>query len=152
MTETNFYEAEDDSLSSYIAKSPVTNFEKFASGLYYSETLKGTGESPLNGNWVKVHFTRKNLLGNTLYSTVGGEPATFIVGSYEAVQGLSEGIKQMREGGKAILVMPSKIAFGASVCTLPSAMMNDLFDQGFISTNTLPYTPLLYEVELLDVY
>lgn len=151
-SETDFYETEADSLSRYVSKSIITNFEKFASGLYYSETLKGAGESPLNGNRVKVHFTRKDLNGNILYTTLGGEPATFIVGTFEAVQGLNEGVKQMREGGKAILVMPSKIAFGASERVLPSAMMNDLFDQGYIGTNTPPYTPLLYEVELIDVY
>lgn len=152
MTETDFYETEGNLVSGYVSKLPNTNFENFASGLYYSETTKGNGESPLNGNRVKVHFTRRNFSGKSLYSTQGGEPATFIVGSYEAVEGLSEGVKQMREGGKAILVMPSKIAFGASVRTLPLAMMDDLFDQGFIATSTPPYTPLIYEVELIDVY
>lgn len=152
LTETDFYEAEEIKVDSYVSKLADTHFEKFASGLHYSETLKGTGESPLNGNMVKVHFTRKNLIGEILYSTLGGEPATFTVGSYEAVQGLSEGVKQMREGGKAIMAMPSKIAFGASVCTLPSALMNDLFEQGSIVTNVPPYTSLVYEVELIDVY
>jgi FKBP-type peptidyl-prolyl cis-trans isomerase len=151
-SESDRFEMERDSIESYLIKNNITT-EKYASGLYYSEVVHGTGDSPTNGYHVEFNYTRKNLAGKVLYTTVGGESATIVMGGPErAVRGLEEGLRQMHEGGKAILYMTSELGLGASVRVLPSSLMNDLFDQGYLQTDVFPYEPLIYEVELIDVY
>ncbi len=43
-----------------------------------------------------------------------GQPFEFTLGQKQVISGWDEGIAMMRKGGKAILVIPSDIAYGPS--------------------------------------
>lgn len=106
-----------------------------ASGLYYIETKEGKGDKPANGQNVWVHYTGKLLNGTVFDSSIErGEPIPVQLGVGQVIKGWDEGIALMKKGGRAVLLIPSYLAYGeGSVGTIP------------------PNSPLLFEVELVDI-
>ena len=106
-----------------------------ASGLYYIETKKGSGEFPKSSDIVKVHYTGKLLDGTVFDSSVErGEPAEFPLNG--VIVGWTEGLQRMKKGGKATLLLPSSLAYGANGA----------------GERIPPYSALLFDVELLDFH
>ena len=116
-------------LAKYISK-----FHKGATptstGLYYIETKRGTGDSILAGNYVKV-FYRGYLIENndtvgvqdgTEFDSSGNyEPFGFTVGTNSVIAGWDEAITHMRQGGEAKWIIPSQDAYaGAIQGTIPA--------------------------------
>jgi len=111
---TDQFEIEKDSITNYIQTNKIDSIDEFASGLYFKKlTSKDNGSSPVDGNYVKIHFERSYLDGTVHFSTINNNPVSFQLGSNQAVEGLEDGIKRLKEGEKA-LILPSDIAFGAS--------------------------------------
>lgn len=128
-----YEKAERESIQNYLNSNSDLNFELKPSGLYYLEVLKGTGISPVVNDSAFVRYTLMYLDGTVLYSNLTeAKPYGFIIG--ENIYGFDEGVLLMAVGGKAKLLIPSKLAFGS---------------QG---SYVIPgYTPILYDVELLNV-
>ena len=109
------------------------NAEPSATGLYYIQTKKGSGEKPEKGMKVKVHYTGTFLDGTKFDSSVDrGEPFEFPLGENRVIRGWDEGIANMRKGEKGILIIPSSLAYGKGNRGIP------------------PYSTLVFEVELVD--
>ena len=69
--------------------------KKMPSGLLIETLVEGTGDSPVTGSSVKVHYTGKLANGSVFDSSVErGEPATFAVA--QVVKGFAEGILNMK--------------------------------------------------------
>jgi FKBP-type peptidyl-prolyl cis-trans isomerase len=103
--------------------------------LYYIEDKKGKGAKAAPGKTVRVHFTGKFLDGRIFDSSHKYDaPVEFKLGAGEAIEGWDAGISYMAEGGQARLLLPSRLAFGDSY-------------NGSIP----PFSPVLYEIELLSV-
>jgi FKBP-type peptidyl-prolyl cis-trans isomerase FkpA len=118
-------------MEKYLAENKIT-VKPTASGLYYVETKKGSGQNPHPTDIVKVHYTGKFLDGKVFDSSVErGEPIEFPLN--QVIPGWTEGLQMMKKGGKANLVIPSSIAYGP---------------QG--RQGIPPYSPLAFEVELID--
>ncbi|NNJ12713.1 FKBP-type peptidyl-prolyl cis-trans isomerase [Chloroflexales bacterium ZM16-3] len=85
-----------------------------ASGLTYIETAPGTGDTPKAGDVVSVHY-RGTLKDGTVFdsSYERGEPIEFALGRGMVIPGWDEGIALMRKGGKARLIIPPNLAYGA---------------------------------------
>ncbi len=109
--------------------------QELASGLYYIEVKEGKGNSPQAGQKVNVHYTGTFLDGNKFDSSVDrGNPFSFTLGQGQVIKGWDEGVAMMREGGKAVLVIPSNLAYGP---------------QG--RSSIPPYSSLVFEIELLEI-
>jgi FKBP-type peptidyl-prolyl cis-trans isomerase len=68
-------------------------------------------------------------------SRARGEPLIFRLGDQgQVVEGLDAGIRRMRRGGRAMLVVPSHLAFG---------------HKGSAGGIVPPFTTMIYEVEVL---
>jgi len=107
---------------------------KLPSGIVYQEITAGTGEAPKATDKVKVHYTGKLIDGTVFDSSVQrGQPATFPLNG--VVKCWTEGLQQMKVGGKAKLVCPSDTAYG---------------DQGR-PPQIKPGATLVFEVELLEI-
>lgn len=120
-------------LEKYLADNNI-KAKPTASGLYYVETKKGSGSNPKPTDIVKVHYTGKLLDGTVFDSSVQrGEPAEFPLN--QVIPGWTEGLQLMKKGGKAILILPSNLAYGP---------------QG-AGEKIPPYSPLAFEVELIDI-
>jgi FKBP-type peptidyl-prolyl cis-trans isomerase len=120
----------------YIKSLGDTIYDLKSSGLYYIELVPGTGASPVNGDTV-TFWSRGCLLDYQEFTSnyAEAEPFKYVVGSGKVLKGIDEGIKYMKEGGIARLILPSKLAFGNYGVGL-----------------TIPgYTPLLYDVRLVTV-
>ncbi len=104
-----------------------------ASGLQIETLTEGTGPSPKATDTVKVHYTGTLIDGTKFDSSVDrGEPAKFEVG--RVIPGWTEGLQLMKVGGKARLVIPSALGYGAE-------------GQGPIPPNAT----LAFEVELISI-
>ena len=105
---------EEEDLAAWVAANNITA-QPEESGLIYIETLKGKGKKPAEGKKVKVHYTGKLLDGTKFDSSFDHpdqKPLEFTVGTRSIIQGFEEGILKMQVGGKAQLIIPSKLAYG----------------------------------------
>ncbi len=83
-----------------------------ASGLVYQELVAGTGAQPKATDTVTVHYTGSLIDGEVFDSSIPrGEPTSFGLGA--VIAGWTEGIQLMKVGGKARLVIPADLAYGA---------------------------------------
>jgi len=127
--------AESSLLKKYLKDNKITA-KPTASGLYYIEKVAGTGPMAAAGKKVSVQYTGTLLNGKKFDSSRDhdGKPYEFELGKGNVVKGWDEGIAMMRKGGKAILIVPSSLGYGEK-------------DMG----NIPPYSPLVFDVELVDV-
>ncbi len=143
-TETEIDDIQLDSIQNY-ANIKYPNHQKFASGLFFVDSLPGTGDKPFFGSMVEIDFTRKYLDESIIKSVTG---SSFYLDNRQAVKGLEEGLKLMKEGGSAIMIMPSKIGFGESLCIVPQKARKELLEDKLISAEVEPYSILKYVVKL----
>ncbi len=151
MTEETMYDLEIDAIESYITSKELEGVEPHSSGLYFKTLEAGTGQTPNDHSQVELHFTRKYLDETVIEKTESGKPLAVWLNEGRLVEGLKQGVLKMKEGEKALLIMPSKIAFGGSIQVIPTALREELIDDRIITTKVLPYSPVMYEVELVDV-
>ena len=124
---------EGEEIAAYIAEHKVT-VTPTPSGLYFIETKKGNGKSATTGSQVSVHYKGMFVNGDVFDSSIGKEPLVFRLGVDSFIPGFAEGVSMMKVGGKATLLLPSYLAYG---------------EQG--NRGIAPYTPLVFEVELVSV-
>jgi FKBP-type peptidyl-prolyl cis-trans isomerase len=87
---------------------------KTQSGLEYIEILAGTGAQALAGKTVSVHYTGKLQNGKVFDSSLtSGVPIDFPLGAGRVIKGWDEGIALMKVGGKAQLIIPPELGYGA---------------------------------------
>ena len=107
---------------------------KTSSGLIVTTIKAGTGASPKATDRVKVHYHGTLIDGSVFDSSVKrGEPASFPLNG--VIPCWTEGVQQMKVGGKSKLVCPSEIAYG---------------DRG-APPLIRPGATLVFEVELLEI-
>jgi len=126
---------EIDDLKKYIKENSITA-QPTASGLYYIEEVAGNGTQAIAGKKVKVHYTGTLLNGTKFDSSVDrGQPFEFTLGQGQVIPGWDEGIALMKVGGKAKLIIPSRLGYG---------------ERG-AGQQIPPNSTLVFEVELLEV-
>ncbi len=74
---------------------------------------EGSGETSKEGDTLVVHYTGRLLDGTVFDSSVDrGEPFEFVLGQGMVIEGWEEGMKDMQEGEKRILTIPSSLGYG----------------------------------------
>ena len=108
--------------------------KKLASGVIVTTLKPGSGASPAATDRVKVHYHGTLIDGTVFDSSVQrGEPVTFPLN--QVVPCWTEGVQQMKVGGKSRLVCPPDTAYG---------------DKG-APPRIKPGAALVFEVELLEI-
>lgn len=118
--------------------------------LYYYVIKQGDGKKPENGDRIKVNYSGKILNGDYFDSSVKSvaqenniynaarepySPFEFNLGRGEVIKGWDEGFSLLNVGDQAVLIIPSKLGYGAR----PMG-------------NKIPaYSILMFEIELLEV-
>jgi FKBP-type peptidyl-prolyl cis-trans isomerase FkpA len=108
---------DDEKLQAYIKENNLSNVKKTDSGIYYKITQEGKGPQAKAGDEVSVHYTLSFLNGKQLETSrnnpnTQGAPFTFTLGQGQVIKGWDEGIAQLNKGSKAILLIPSPLAYG----------------------------------------
>jgi FKBP-type peptidyl-prolyl cis-trans isomerase len=104
-----------------------------ASGLQYEVITEGTGAKPGRDDTVRVNYEGTFTNGTVFDSSYArGEPAEFPLSG--VIPGWTEGIQLMSEGASYRFYIPSALAYGP---------------RGYSSIP--PYSPLIFEVELITV-
>lgn len=131
---------EPKTFENYLKTNNITQ-KPTPSGLYYIEIKKGTGANPKSGDNVEVNYTGKFLDGNIFDSSEGKGPFIFPVGQQRVIPGWDEAIPMMKKGGKATLIIPSHLAYDSTGVQDPRSGQYGI----------PPYSPLVFDVELLDI-
>ncbi|KAA3652220.1 MAG: hypothetical protein DWP98_01575 [Bacteroidetes bacterium] len=140
---------EMEALQNYLAENNITE-QPTESGLIFISKKKGTGKKAVAGKNVKVNYEGR-LLDGTYFDTSVEEvakaqglynegrtyaPFEFGLGQGQVIRGWDEGIAMLSEGGKATLIIPSSIGYGAN--PRPGGVIK-------------PFNTLIFEVELVEV-
>ncbi len=124
---------QDAEIQAYIKANKLSPL-KTSSGLYYIVTKNGTGALPKQGQKLTVHYTGKLLNGTKFDSSIDrNDPFKFELGG-GVIKGWNEGFALFNKGTKATLIIPYQLGYGA---------------QG-AGADIKPYSPLLFDVELID--
>lgn len=126
---------EAEELQAFLSDNNITQ-QPTPSGLVFVEKKAGKGKAPGLGNILKLHYTVKLITGTVLFdSKAQNDPMVHQIGSGRSGQGFDEGLSLMREGGEAMMVIPSKIAFG---------------EDGYQAIP--PFATVIFDVQLIKVF
>ena len=86
-----------------------------ASGLQYIDQVVGTGDAPVAGKRVTVHYTGWLQSNKQKFdsSVDRGKPFSFSIGIGQVIKGWDEGVLSMKVGGKRQLIIPANLGYGA---------------------------------------
>lgn len=105
------------------------------SGLQYEIVEEGTGESPIDGDRVKVNYEGTLIDGQVFDSSYErGEPISFDIN--RVIPGWTEGLKLMPSGSTFMLYIPSNLGYGEN--PPPNSIIE-------------PFSTLVFKVELLEI-
>ena len=104
------------------------------SGLQYQVLQAGTGKSPKANSKVKVNYEGRLLDGTVFDSSIArNHPVEFQLS--QVIQGWTEGVQTMKEGGKTRFFIPANLAYG------------DVGSGDAIGPNSV----LIFDIELLQM-
>ncbi len=130
---------EQNLINDYILKyadSTHLSVEKKESGLYFIELAAGTGEdNPEDDDIVEVFYRGTLTDGREFDTNIGRSAFKFTIGAEQAIPGFEEGVRLIKTEGRARIVVPSELGYGA---------------QGS-GEKIVGYTPLVFEIELADI-
>lgn len=123
-------------LSRYLQLNKVPDSDKMGD-IYIIPITEGTGPQADKGCQVSISYRGYFENHKTFDSIPENEPLDFAIGdSGQVLKGLEIGIKKMREGEKAKIIIPSHSAYG---------------EKGSSTGIVPPYTTLVFEITMLKV-
>lgn len=139
----NIADYERQKINAFITKIGENLADSTSSGLYYFETITGTGNPPTDGKVVSLKYSVRLIDGKVFQKTADGDLTSFTIGTNSAIPGFEEGIRKMKKGGTATIVVPYYLGYkdkaiydvynGASVLVIPW------------------YSTLVYDIELDNI-
>lgn len=126
---------EENLIKNYLAENQIET-DPLPSGLYFIIKRQGKGKFPESGNILTVHYVGKFADGRVFDSSYRrNEPFSFSLGRHEVIDAWEEAGAKMKAGSKVLLVVPSSLAYG---------------NEGY-GELIPPFTPLIFEIELLEI-
>ena len=111
---TDYADRDEALIAAYIKDNNLTGFQRQTSGLYVAITRPGTGANAQTGQSVSALYTGLTLDGKVFDSSSNNNntPITFVLGQGQVITGWDKGFALLNQGSKAILLIPSKLAYG----------------------------------------
>lgn len=130
--------SEDQQIEQYIARNSVVVNQKTDDGLRFSLQKSAEGDSAKIGRAAQITYTGRFTDGTVFDSGTATFPYT---GQNAPVKGFLAGIQKMKVGEKAILIFPSAVGYDK----------NGSYDQNTRRYTIPPYSPLVFDVEVLSI-
>lgn len=106
-------------------------------GIHFTYNSRGNGPSPVNNQTVQILYVGRRLDNSVFYrSEDPNNPTTFDLGQGQVASGWDVILPHLCVGDRITMVLPSSLAFG---------------ETGSEELNIPPYTPVVYEIELLKI-
>ncbi len=130
---------DDKIIQEHLAKNNI-KAQKIGQGTYVEIINPGTGAPVADGKYVSLMYKGSTFAGKVFDTNMDNsfkhtDPMSFVVGSQPMIKGFDEGIKQLREGAKAKLYIPSSLAYGAQAP----------------SPDIAPNTNMIFDIEVVKV-
>lgn len=129
-----FAEYEAQLIEDYIARYRL-KMETSGTGLRYKILKSGVGNSVRKGQNVAIAYRMYLLTGDLMDEVSQSNPLKFVAGKGEVIAGLEEIVAQLGVGGKAKIIVPSHLAYGAT--GIPGEIP--------------PRASLVFDLEIIDV-
>ncbi|MCF8379996.1 MAG: FKBP-type peptidyl-prolyl cis-trans isomerase [Bacteroidales bacterium] len=132
-----YHTTESQLISDYLLKENI-QLSPTESGLFFISLKPGNGKRVQPGRRVWIHYTGRFLNGRFVDNSNSlTNPVDYIYGTEMfLIEGLEEALGRMSEHEKALVILPSKLAFGSF---------------GTADKVVPPYTTLIYEIEVVKV-
>jgi FKBP-type peptidyl-prolyl cis-trans isomerase len=125
---------ERDEIERYVKRRNWDMIET-GTGLRYNIYEKGNEKNIQTGTKVVVDYTATLMDGTVCYDTRKEDPVLVVVDKDQTISGLHEALKYLHENDKAMIIIPSHLAYGVT---------GD-------NNKVPPLTTLIYDVEILEV-
>ncbi len=142
---------EDQAIEQYIAIHQLDSVQHLPSGIYYQRLTSGSGDQAKSGDAVKLNYKGIYLNDTVFDQSTADKLLEFVVDRNTLIKGVNEGVKQMRKGEKARILIPSSLAYGPSIAIFPATIKDEFSKIAFTRPPFPPFTPVFFELELLDV-
>jgi FKBP-type peptidyl-prolyl cis-trans isomerase len=109
--------------------------ERTPEGVFFTAHTEGVGKEPQQGDFVKIRYVGKLLSGKVFDESPKNEPFAYRLGTHQVIEGWDIALKRLRIGAKVTIYVPAKLAYGTMG----------------IGTSVPPNTPLMYDIELVDI-
>jgi len=130
---------EDEQIDEYIKRAKLTNVEKTASGLRFVKTKTvPSAAAPNTGQNLQISYSGKLLRGLAPFDSGLTDK---VVGQTKFVPGFEEGLARLNVGEKAIIILPSSLAYGTAGAQNPPNSGRYVIP---------PYAPIVFEIELVS--
>lgn len=128
---------DDAELNAYVSSNNIKIAKKTAWGTLIQTLAPGNGQKAKMGQYVMLRYTGKNLKGEVFDTNnkPGGQLLPVQLGAGGMILGFQDGVKELTKGEKAIIYVPSVIAYGAQ--GNPPAIA--------------PNQNILFELEVVDI-
>lgn len=106
---------DEDLIKQFVDDHKLTNAQRQPSGLYFVPlTTSRSGIRAAANKTVSVLYTGMFLNGTVFDASAhrGNQPFDFVLGTGQVIAGWDEGIALMEQGDKALLLIPSALAYG----------------------------------------
>ena len=125
---------EADDMDAY-ARNHKMNFINTDLGLRYFVYLPSAkGDSIRDKSEITIEYTVSLLDGTECYSSKENGPKTFVVGQEDIESGIHKGVKFLKKGDKAMILLPSHLAHG---------LLGDM-------NKIPPQMPIVYDIHILN--
>lgn len=125
---------EADDMDVY-ARQHKMNFVNTDLGLrYYVYQPSEKGDSIRDNDQIKIDFTVSLLDGTECYSSKESGAKTFVVGAEDIESGIHKGVKFLKKGDKALILIPSHLAHG---------LLGDM-------NKIPPQMPIVYDIQIYN--
>lgn len=102
-------------LEQYLERHQITDYNETDSGLIYVINKEGTGDLPINGQTVTVHYTGYHLDDTKFDSSYDrNEAYPVLLGANQVIAGWEEGLRFFRKGGSGTLYIPYELGYGTT--------------------------------------
>lgn len=127
-------ELEKTEIEKYLSENPGLKLQP--TGVYVKTVKKGNGDKVEPLQTVKVNYTGRFVDGTVFDRSDDDEPFEFTVGAGQVIPGWDAVVSTMKVGDKVTVLIPSELAYGDGSRT-GGAMP--------------PYSPLVFDIELLEI-